>query len=201
MPEYLIVKFALCAILKYMDAFVKIFGKFPLLVLVIPVLTLGSCDFFRRVAGRPDSEELAAIRTEVLRRQAAERDSIAAVRSREDSVKAERERVADSLRTLEDLKSISGNILSVSSLGGMSDNNAVNRYYVVLGSYKLLSNARALATKVENAGFRTVLLRMKNGLTIVAADPADRMADALSSLKNVRRQNFCPEDVWILVNE
>ncbi|MGN0188185.1 MAG: hypothetical protein ACI395_01590, partial [Candidatus Cryptobacteroides sp.] len=175
-----------------MEIVAKIIRKFPFVLLLIPVLMLSGCDFFRRVAGRPDSEELAVIRTEVLRRQAAERDSIAAVKAREDSVRAERARVEDSLRTVEAVKSFVGNILSASSLGGISG-SASNRYYIVLGSYKMGSNARALAAKASAAGYRTELVGMRNSLIIVAVDPSDKIADILKSLRRVRLENFCPE--------
>ena len=187
--------------LKDMETFVKIFRKISLLALVASMPLFQGCDFFRRVAGRPDSEELAAIRSEVLCQQAAERDSVAAVRAREDSLKAARAREEDSLRTLKAVRSLSGNILSVSSLGGFADGEALNRYYIVLGSYKFTSNANTLAQKADNAGFRTVLVKMKNGLTVVAVDPSDRISDVLASLRKVRPQDFCPEDVWVLVNE
>ena len=78
-----------------MEIVAEIFRKIKLLLLVIPILTLSGCDFFRRAAGRPDSGELVAVKAEVTRRIAAERDSIARVKAREDSLKAERERAED----------------------------------------------------------------------------------------------------------
>lgn len=184
-----------------MEIVAKIFRKFPLVLLAVPVLTLSGCDFLRRAAGRPDSGELEVIRTEMSRRMAAERDSIIAVKAREDSVKAEQARIEDSLRTVEAVKAFSGNMFSASSLGGISGDVAVRRYYIVLGSYKMESNARTLAGKASDAGYTAELIRMKNGLTIVSIDPSDRIADILKSLRRVRLESFCPEDVWILVNE
>ena len=184
-----------------MEIVAEIFRKIKLLLLVIPILTLSGCNFFRRAAGRPDSGELVAVKAEVTRRIAAERDSIARVKAREDSLKAERERAEDSLRVWESVRALAGNVRTAASLGGIAGSGASGRYYIVLGSYKMESNARSLAAKASDAGYRAELVRMKNTLTIVAVDSSDRIADILRSLRRVRLEKFCPEDVWILVNE
>ena len=187
--------------LKCMEIVAKIFRRFPHVLLVFSLLMLSGCDFLRRAAGRPDSGELEVLRNEMSRRMAAERDSIIAVNAREDSLKAEQTRIEDSLRIVEAVRAISDNMLSASSLGGISGERAVRKYHIVLGSYKMESNARTLAAKASVAGYTAELIRMRNGFIIVSVDPSDRIADILKSLRRVRLENFCPEDVWILVNE
>ena len=50
-------------------------------------------------------------------------------------------------------------------------------------------------------GFSPVLINFRNGFNAVAIAPADNLRDVLDSMRDIRSRDFCPEDVWILVNE
>ena len=65
--------------------------------LAVSVCLLGGCDFFRQLAGRPTSQDIAA------KRERIEREAEAHQR-RLDSLKAVQKQISDSLATLDSLR-------------------------------------------------------------------------------------------------
>lgn len=157
--------------------------------LVLLVLSVSGCDMFRRMAGRPTSEELELKRMEIARRQ-----------KEIELMKIDQKKQADSLAVLDSLRRMCGAVLNVSELGGVYTTALDSRYYVVVGAFRKQGNADALISRVSDAGYLPVSISFRNGLNAVAVAPSDRVSDALLSLKAVKREDFCPEDVWILVN-
>ena len=43
--------------------------------------------------------------------------------------------------------------------------------------------------------------RLHLGHYVVGVSPVNRLQDALAALHEVKKETFCPKDVWILVNE
>ena len=177
-----------------------------MLLMLATVFVVTGCDFFRVVAGRPTGEEIENKKQELLLAQKAQeaeqarRDSIAKV----EQAKAKMER--DSVAALEYIAANKVVVHNVSRLGGLSRDEVPagegRRYKVVVGSYRELANAKAMASKVGEAGdFCTHLVFLRNGMIVAAACPTDDLAHAVAGLKELKRHEICPPDAWILKME
>ncbi|MBO7191908.1 MAG: SPOR domain-containing protein [Bacteroidales bacterium] len=167
-----------------------------LLILAFSFILTG-CDFMRKLAGRPTSEDVEAKRLELLRAEEA------ALEARLDSLRnVEQRMIADSLNALDSIRQLGGSILNPASLGGLFATKLESRYYIILGSFRARANAEALFKKVKDAGYKPALISFgKGGLIAVGVCPVNRLSDAYTSLNEVKKESFCPKDVWILVNE
>lgn len=169
--------------------------KFLLLLSALSLLTLGGCDMFRRLAGRPTAKELEQIKMEMLLRQEAQQVA------RIDSLRRVEKALSDSIAVLDSIRQLHGTILNPSEIGGLFTTKLDFRYYIVVGSFRSRHNAEALFSEVSQRGYHPVLISFRNGFNAVSVSPTNSLGEAFSSLKKVRTENFCPDDVWILVNE
>ena len=171
----------------------KKFAFIPLALCVLLAVT--SCDFMRKLGGRPTSEDIEKARVEKLLAQEA------ALKASLDSLKAEKQSVQDSIDALELFVQQGGTVLNPSKLGGLYTTKLQYKYYVIIGAFRTRSNAEALFNKAESAGYKPVLISFRNGLLAVGLSPADECSNAMEMIKSIRQETFCPADVWILVNE
>lgn len=166
--------------------------RIVILTLVAASLCLVSCDAFRKLAGRPTSDDLEAIMEESLRQKDQEmKDSIAKIE----------QAYADSLAILDSLRQLGGTILNGSSMGGLFTTKLDYRYYVVVGAFKQRSLAEKLLVRVNEEDYVGTIISFRNGFNAVAICPSQNLGNAFESLGKVRDEEFCPDDVWILVNE
>ena len=170
-----------------------------LLISVILLPLLFSCDQVRRLAGRPTSAEVEDIRQarlqeEELRHQA-----------RLDSMRVVQQQMQDSLAALEAhlLDSLSrsrGSMMATSALGG-TDSNAISaKYCIVVGAFRNPANAQRKMSQCNEAGYSASIIHFHNGLNAVAVCPSDDLNAVLRQLRTLRGKGICPEDAWILVN-
>lgn len=170
--------------------------KFAFVTLAICVLlALTGCDFMRKLGGRPTSEDIERARVEKLLAEEA------ALKASLDSLKAEKQSVQDSIDALEQFVQQGGTVLNPSKLGGLYTTKLQYKYYVIIGAFRARSNAEALFSKAELAGYQPILISFRNGLLAVGLSPADESRNAMQMIKAIRQEPFCPDDVWILVNE
>ena len=171
--------------------------KSCIFLIVAAVLCLTGCDFMRKLAGRPTSEDVEMKRIEILRAEEA------ALQARLDSLrKVEQRMIQDSLNALDSIRQIGGSILNPASLGGLFATKLEARYYIILGSFRTRANAESLFKVAKEAGYKPALISFgKGGLIAVGVSPVNRLPDAYTALNDVRKEKFCPKDVWILVNE
>ena len=162
---------------------------------VMVLLPLGGCDMFRRLAGRPTAEELDRMRLEMMAEKEAEHQA------RIDSLRQVEKMLSDSLSVLDSLKQLHGTILNPSEMGGLFTTRLEARYYIVVGSFRNRSNAESLLNDVSIKGYSPVLINFRNGFNAVGISPSSSLKEVLASLKKVKTEDFCPSDVWILVNE
>lgn len=147
--------------------------------LTIAVMTLVAtavtgCDFFRRLAGRPDSEWIEA-KAEAIRQEEE------ALRIRQDSLERARKAEADSLAAADSVRLA----------------NHRYRFCVILGSFSSKENAERYVEKIAAKGYKCELLTFRNS-TAVGVCPTDDEAQAKKSLSELQRQDFCPNGAWIL---
>ena len=171
----------------------KKFAFVPLAICVLLALT--GCDFMRKLGGRPTSEDIERARVEKLLAEEA------ALKASLDSLRAEKQSVQDSIDALEQFVQQGGTVLNPSKLGGLYTTKLQYKYYVIIGAFRARSNAEALFSKAELAGYQPILISFRNGLLAVGLSPADESRNAMQMIKAIRQEPFCPDDVWILVNE
>lgn len=164
-------------------------------LLVVSAIMLQGCDMFRKLAGRPTGEEVELMRIEKLK--AEERMHQARI----DSMKKVQQQLADSLAVMDSLMQNKGTILNPSDVGGLFTTKLDARYYVVVGAFKSRSNAESLLETVSDKGYNPILISFRNGFNAIAMFPANNVVDAFANMKKVKAEPFCPDDVWILVNE
>lgn len=147
--------------------------------LTIAVMTLVAtavtgCDFFRRLAGRPDSEWIEA-KAEAIRQEEE------ALRIRQDSLERARKAEADSLAAADSVRLA----------------NHRYRFCVILGSFSSKENAERYVEEIAAKGYKCELLTFRNS-TAVGVCPTDDEEQAKKSLSELQRQDFCPNGAWIL---
>lgn len=171
--------------------------KSSILLVVVSLLCLTGCDFMRKLAGRPTSEDVELKRVEILRAEEA------ALQARLDSLRnVEQRMIQDSLNALDSIRQLGGSILNPAAMGGLFATKLESRYYIILGSFRTRSNAEALFNVAKAAGYKPALISFgKGGLIAVGVSPVNRLSDAYVALNAVKKESFCPKDVWILVNE
>ena len=170
----------------------RIIGIMLAALLLLPV---SGCDAFRKLAGRPTAEEIELMRIEKLKQEEAVR------RHRIDSLVAVQREKEDSIAIMDSLAQIKGTVLNPSEIGGLFTTKLDFKYYIVVGSFKSRHNAESLLSTVAEKGYKPILISFRNGFNAIAVAPTNSLREAFSSLKNVRPEAFCPDDVWILVNE
>ncbi len=159
--------------------------------LILCVLSVSSCDFFRRVAGRPTSEDIR-VKREMIEREEAEH------RARMDSLQSLRKSVADSLAVVDSLRSGKSPLIFSRPLAPGAMRELTSRYYVVVGAFGKADNAAKCASSAEEAGYEPCMIKYRNGFTAVGICATDSISEAFASLKAVRG-GFC-KDAWILDN-
>ena len=147
--------------------------------LTIAVMTLVAtavtgCDFFRRLAGRPDSEWIEA-KAEAIRQEEE------AQRIRQDSLERARKAEADSLAAADSVRLA----------------NHRYRFCVILGAFSSKENAERYVEEIAAKGYKGELLTFRNR-TAVGVCPTDDEEQAKKSLSELQRQDFCPNGAWIL---
>ncbi|MBO4426896.1 MAG: hypothetical protein J5771_00225 [Bacteroidales bacterium] len=169
--------------------------KITLAVCLAAVLvTAGGCDAFRRLAGRPTSAEIAAKRELILQEEAAHQ-------ARLDSLKLIEEAMADSLRLVDSITALPSSIIPAGEVRGLMVSGLNCRYYVVVGAFSKESNIAKMQGLAAEKGYVTVRIPFDNGFTAVGICGTDVLSEAYASLRRVKAEDFCPEDVWVLVNE
>ena len=169
--------------------------NFLLLLSALSLLTLGGCDMFRRLAGRPTAKELEQIKMEMLLRQEAQQVA------RIDSLRRVEKALSDSIAVLDSIRQLHGTILNPSEIGGLFTTRLDFRYYIVVGAFKDRANAENLLSEVREKGYSPVLINFRNGFNAIGIAPANDLFNIFRSLKRVKTEEFCPDDVWILVND
>lgn len=77
----------------------------------------------------------------------------------------------------------------------------VFRYYVIIGSFKVLDNARNYKTQLKTEGFTPVILENEEGLYRVSVSAYNEEAAARSKIGNIRAKYEKYNDVWLLIRK
>ena len=182
--------------------------KSYILVLLLVMLTVTGCDFFRKVAGRPTTANIEAKKVEIAR---VEKERAEALREQErlDSLRAAEQRarieeetaLRDSLAAPIALKERGCIMYDLSSLKGLASGELEHRYYVIVGSFRDGANADRFIRKIAaDSVMQPVKVHFRTGMVAVGVCPRNKIAEMPSVVDEVRTRSFCPKDAWILVN-
>ena len=116
-----------------------------------------------------------------------------------EALKQRQKACEDSLALVDSIRRMETAVRSLSEVGDLYTTSLDHRYYIIVGAFLKEANADAMLKTASDAGYVPVKIAL-NGFVAVGVSPADRLGDAFLSLKSVKREDFCPPDVWILVN-
>jgi cell division protein FtsN len=77
----------------------------------------------------------------------------------------------------------------------------VFKYYVIIGSFRVLDNARNYKTQLLSEGFTPVLLENENGLYRVSVAAYNDETPARTRINNIRTKYEKYADVWLLIRK
>lgn len=162
------------------------------ITLVIIFLNITSCDFLRRVAGRPTSADIA-IKSETLelRRQQVE-DSLRFVAALEA---ARRDSIAVATR----VRDLGVKISDVFFFGDPTEPLQC-RYNLIIGVYKTGAMASRQIREVESKGFTPFQIYFKDGVRAIALASDDNLASLADVIESARNAGVLPKDAWIYEN-
>ena len=142
--------------------------------LLVALMLVTGCDFFRSLVGMPTSEDLEKMKQEAVEqaRKQRELDSVNRVRALEQ----EKARAAAQENLLDE---------------------SAGRYHVILGSFKVEDNAEKMYALLEKNGYKPRVIKFNNGFEVVSVAAYDNYRDALRAMNDIMEYQFCPEDVWI----
>ena len=165
-------------------------GLQSILLLASLTLLVSGCDFFRTLAGRPTSAELAALR-QAEARALAKAEAAA--------------RVPDTLAVTDSLKAVdtaSAPAAEPAPAAGKPRPSKILslKYYIVVGTFSSDENARKLVSKAEAKGFPAAVFPFR-GMSGVAVCGTDSNEEIKASLAKVRESGIFPKESWIFVNK
>ena len=158
------------------------------------LLSAEGCDFLRSVSGRPTSRDIQK-KAELIQKELDRKTASL------DSMKRIEKQLKDSLAYMDSLKQLKGTVLNPSRLGGLYTTKLESRFYIVIGAFRERANAEALVKRVSSQGYPATLISFRNGYNVVGICPSNTPQDIYDTLKKVKEQDFCPDDVWVLMNE
>lgn len=168
-----------------------------LFALLLVLCLVSSCDFFRRMAGRPDS---AWIQEKKERIELSQRLRDSLDRARRDSVLRAEKAAADFLKAVDSL-SKAGKIRKASVVRSIPSSWLNARWGLVVGAFSSDSNAKKLAAKYEAAGYATRIFQTRRGLNILIVAPCNNIAEAVKALEETKQLPFASKEAWLIVNE
>jgi cell division septation protein DedD len=168
------------------------------LILIPVALAATGCDFFRKLAGRPTSDQIAAM-AEAIRLEESARiaDSLrkALAEPQEDSAAIAPAPATQAAST----PTASSPVTAATTPAAAAPAPAgdLKRFYVVMASFGNSANANKYASILEAKGYPATILK-RGSYQVVAVCGTDDEAAIKQSFDEIRRQDFCPQGVWII---
>ena len=82
-----------------------------------------------------------------------------------------------------------------------SSDNVTYKYYVIIGSFSILDNARNYKKSLSQEGFTPVILENENGLYRVSVSAYNSETSARDKVSNIRMQYEKYNDTWLLIRK
>jgi len=170
---------------------------FILSILTVIALSVSGCDFFRIIAGRPTSKDIAEKKAviDALERKAEANER--EMKALEDSLASAVEELTDSVPEIlkTDVK-----VSESSLIGSGTKDGLASGYYIIIGAFSKPENADAMVSKVSGNGYDAVVIPYVNGMSAVGICYSATLEKAAEAYERVSKEAFCPKDAWILKN-
>ena len=167
------------------------------LILLPVALAVTGCDFFRRLAGRPTSDQIAAM-AEAIRLEESARIADSLKKALADTVAVP---VAETQEapavTVPAATAAQTAPAATPEPAAPAPSDDLKRFYIVMASFGKAANARNYAATLEAKGYPATILK-RGGYQVVAVCGTDDEAAINKSFDEIRRQDFCPQGVWII---
>ena len=170
------------------------------ILLVLGAVLITGCDFVRTLAGRPTAAQVEDLHRQQLAAEEARHQAVL------DSLEQVKRHMEDSLAALEQhlLDSLSqarGTLLNPAKMGGLYTTKLDSKYYIVVGAFRNRAYAERKLKQCNQAGYTATIVSFRNGLLAVAIYPSDNLDRTLKTLRQIRGNEICPQEGWILINE
>ncbi len=177
--------------------------RIPVILALALLLTLASaCDFFRVVAGRPTSADLAARKETIIAQQLAEQKARERAIFVRDSLAAIEKHRADSVEAAAWFKQARVSMIRTGQLAGLRKEDLTRRYGIILAGFADPRNADKFQASLSEGGYDAFQLHYARGShALVGVCPTDDLSVLRETYERVRKEKFCPVDAWILINE
>lgn len=162
-------------------------------LVILFLISISSCDFFRSLAGRPTSAEIEIKRQMIIRAEAAHQAML-------DSVKAVEKKLADSLAIVDSLQKMNVSIISPSKLGGLKSSENKRHYYIIVGSFMDKNNAQRHLSAMQAAGHEGEIMQFKNGYSAVAICGSESRVAVSDTMARLLSVGAIDKNSWILEN-
>lgn len=159
------------------------------------MLLASGCDAFRKMAGRPTSEDIELKRDLV---EAAQLAQQLAEKARQDSIEASRKHIADSLAASQAMIDSGLPVKTTRQVSASVKAGMEHRYRIIIGAFANPDNAKRMQKQAEAVGVETELIPYTNGITAVGVGASDDLASLYEPYKHIKDQNFCPKGAWIM---
>ncbi len=154
----------------YMKKMASLKGLF---LVAISAMMLSGCDWVKEKLGMATSEDIERLRVEMEQKELRKKQI-------EDSIETAR---------LDSLKKAQESVIPYALLD--------KQYYVIMGSFKEVSNADILKAELEKIGYNAVRIALKNGFEMVALAGFNNYGEALKEIAKIESNDLCPYDVWV----
>lgn len=88
-----------------------------------------------------------------------------------------------------------------STASGETVDYGSNRFFVILGSFSVLENAKRLKETLTNEGFQPVILKNESGMFRVCGNNYAEEAAARARIAEVRAKFSKYSDIWLLIRK
>jgi len=148
----------------------KIFKIVPAILIVMTLAT--GCDLFRSILGKPTSKDLEAMREAQLKKELI-------IKARKDSLL----KVAEANRA--------------KSIAKVEESALKDGFYVIMGSFKVKSNADRMLSMLKEHGYSPIRIKFKSGFDVISAVRCDTYHKAWVEMDKITQYKYAPEDIWI----
>lgn len=168
------------------------------ILLIFSILCLSSCDFLRKVAGRPTEADLEAKAERIELRRQQVRDSIIAAQEAALAL-----RIQDSLETAAATHSLDSLGVKLSSVFrfGEPQEELEYKYNLIIGVFRNKSIADAKYKVASDWGFSPFLIPFNGGVNALCLCGSDALKDIVNAYAGGRTAGVCPRDAWVYVNK
>jgi cell division protein FtsN len=84
---------------------------------------------------------------------------------------------------------------------GETDNYGTNKYFVIMGSFSVLENAKRLKETLTAENFKPLIVMNENGMYRVCGNNYDQESAARARIAEVRSEYPKYSDIWLLIKK